>query len=167
MKGHPFLLKSIAPLLRAREDIILAVTGHGAEEYEQYLKQMTQELGIADKTVFLGWVSDMQEFYGASTIACIPSRAEPFGRTVIEAFASRLPVIATAVGGMKDIIRDEENGLLVQYGNSEDLLSAIKRILSDRDLRLSLIDTAFQDAKKNYHESSYQNKIYNIINNLN
>ena len=69
------------------------------------------KLASADRIHFVGWVEDMPAFYRACDMVCIPSRAEPFGRTAIEAFAVGTPVVATAVGGLQEIVEDERTGL--------------------------------------------------------
>ncbi len=162
MKGHPFLLNSLAPLLHSNKDVVLAITGDGVDEYVVELKRLVEDLQIAEQVIFLGWISDMKQFYQKCTIICIPSRAEPFGRTVIEAQASRLPVVATAVGGITEIITDGKDGLLVDYGDSEQLRESIKHLIEDKDLRRSLAASAYKSAYKKYHEKIYKKRIVQL-----
>jgi glycosyltransferase involved in cell wall biosynthesis len=69
-----------------------------------------------------------------STALVLPSRSEGMGRVIIEAFCRARPVVATRVGGIPDLVRDESNGLLVEAGNTAALADAIVRLLSDGSL---------------------------------
>lgn len=162
MKGHPFFLKAVAPLLRDR-NLRVAVTGEGASDFAERLKATSQSLGIQDQVIFLGWVDDMPGFYRACDLACIPSRAEPFGRTAIEAFAVGTPVVATAVGGLREIVTDETTGLLVPYGHVEALTDALRRLLDTPQLRQKMKQNARKTAAEDYHERVYKRRIRTLV----
>lgn len=166
MKGHPFFFRAVAPLLRSRTNCIVAITGGGDTQYAKTLRQQVRELDIEHQVHFVGWVEDMTAFYRACDVCCIPSRAEPFGRTVIEAFASRTPVVATAVGGMREIIEDGTTGLLVSYGAAEELAEALRVLLDAPELRYKMSHHARQDAKAQYHEAVYKERIVSVTNDL-
>ena len=108
----------------------------------------------------------MPSFYRACDLACIPSRAEPFGRTVIEAFAAGVPVIATAVGGIAETVDDEETGLLVPYGNDQLLTDALERLTADDALRERIRTRARTVARKEYHERVYKQRILEVVENV-
>ena len=163
MKGHPFFFEAVTPLLRVREDLRVAVTGEGEADFTRQLKKQVRELGIQDRVVFLGWVEDMSAFYRACDLACIPSRAEPFGRTAIEAFAVGTPVVASAVGGLQDIVEDGETGLLVPYGDEEALAGSLQRLLRTPDLRQTLRANARQEGEEKYHERVYKKRIVGLV----
>ena len=163
MKGHPFFLHAVAPLLDAHPDLFIAITGDGEDKYVRELKELVDALHIGARTRFLGSIDDMPSFYRACDVVCIPSVAEPFGRTVIEAFATGVPVVATDVGGIKEIVDHEKNGLLIPYGNQEALTTALMRILDDKDLSDRLSTSARQKAESHYHESSYKSRICQIV----
>jgi len=163
MKGHPFFFNAIAPLLRRQEEVCVVVTGEGTSDFTRRLKARILDLGIQDRVEFLGWVEDMPAFYRASDLVCIPSRAEPFGRTAIEAFAVGTPVVASAVGGLQDIIEDGETGLLVPYGNEEALASSLQRLLEAPDLRHTLSANARQEGERKYHERVYKKRVAQLV----
>lgn len=83
-----------------------------------------------------------------STLLVLPSRAEGMGRVIIEAFARARPVVATAVGGIPDLVEPERNGLLVPSGDPERLAAALVRVLRDRALAERLGRAAFEDAQR-------------------
>lgn len=166
MKGHTFLFSGAAPLLREDPTLCLAVTGDGEPGYRRELEQQLDVLGIREQTRFLGTIQQMPAFYRACDLVCIPSRAEPFGRTVIESFASGTPVVASAVGGILEIVRDGENGLLVPYGKNWALEEALRRLLAERDLTKKLSEAALRDARARYQESAYQRNLVGLAHNL-
>ena len=163
MKGHPFFFKAVAPVLRERPTLRVVVTGEGVDAFTARLKEQIRELGIQGQVELLGWVKDMPAFYRACNLVCVPSRAEPFGRTAIEAFAVGTPVVATAVGGLQDIVTDGETGMLVPYGNEEALAGAIRQLLDDPDLRQSMSRNAQQVGEEKYHERVYKRRIASIV----
>jgi glycosyltransferase involved in cell wall biosynthesis len=105
----------------------------------------------------------MRHFYRACDVVCVPSRAEPFGRTVIEAFAVGAPVVASAVGGICETIADGRTGFLVQFDDAEGLARALQRLLREADLGTRLADAARQDALDKYRVSTYHARINEIV----
>ena len=162
MKGHPFFFDAVAPVLRERAALRVAVTGDGDGEFVAHLERRVDELGIADRVHFLGWVEDMPAFYRACDLVCIPSHAEPFGRTAIEAFAAGTPVVATAVGGLQEIVTHGETGRLVPYGDEEALAAAVRQLLDRPALRQQVTENARQVAEERYHERIYKSRTADV-----
>jgi glycosyltransferase involved in cell wall biosynthesis len=167
MKGHPFFFDAVAPVLRQREDLRVAVTGDGEDEFVARLTAQVDALDLREQVHFLGWVDDMPAFYRACDLVCVPSRAEPFGRTAIEAFATRTPVVATAVGGLAEIVTDGETGRLVPYGDEEALATAVRQLLNRPELRQKMMENARQVAEEKYHERVYKNRVAKIVGSVN
>lgn len=163
MKGHPFFFGAVAPLLRQRNEVCVAVTGEGATDYTLQLKEQVRTLGIENQVRFLGWVEDMPAFYRACDLVCIPSRAEPFGRTAIEAFAVGTPVVATEVGGLQDIVTDEETGRLVPFGDEEALADSLQGLLNDPEMCRTMAANARHVAEEKYHERVYKDRIATLV----
>lgn len=166
MKGHPFFFNAVAPLLRGRDELHVAVTGGGDADFTCKLEEQIRNLGLRDQVSFLGWVDDMPAFYRACDLVCIPSRAEPFGRTAIEAFAVGTPVVASAVGGLKEIVTDEETGLLVPYGDEDALADSLRRLLASPDLCQTVSANARQEGERKYHERVYKKRVTRLVDNV-
>ena len=167
MKGHPFFFRAMAPLLQGEcHDVMVAVTGSGNEEYVERLHRLVHQLDIEEQIRFLGWVTNMPAFYQVCDVVCVPSRAEPFGRTVIEAFASGTPVVATAVGGMQEIIDGESTGVLVSYGNDSELQAAILRVSNKTKLRQKMRENARVIANERYREGVYKQRIAHLVSDI-
>jgi glycosyltransferase involved in cell wall biosynthesis len=123
----------------ARVDgVELLVLGDGPER--RSLERRADELGIAARVRFLGAGTreDVVTMFRAVDAALLTSAWENLPHTVLEALAAGTPVIATAVGGVPEVVLDGENGLLVPAGDVDAIASAIERIVRDDELRASL-----------------------------
>jgi glycosyltransferase involved in cell wall biosynthesis len=114
-------------------DAVLCMVGDGPDRLP--LEQRAHELGVARDTVFLGYQEDVAPFYAAFDVLVLPSGNEGTPVTVIEALAAERPVVATRVGGVPDIVRDGEDGFLVEAGATEDLADRLGRLARDPALR--------------------------------
>jgi glycosyltransferase involved in cell wall biosynthesis len=99
------------------------------------LSRLAQELGVADAVSFVGERDDVPEVVAALDIALVPSWEEPFGRSVIEAMAMKVPVAATSVGGPADVIRDNVDGLLLPPHEPARWAAALEPLADDAQLR--------------------------------
>ena len=132
IKGHIVLLRAFAEAKRELPDLQLDIAGRGP--LEPALKAVAGELGIADSVHFLGQVSPIQSAIEGATVVVVPSMGEGFGMVALEAMERARPVIAAAIGGLGELVRDGETGLLVPAGEAEPLRAAIVRLAGDLDL---------------------------------
>ena len=114
-------------------DAVLCMVGDGPDRIP--LEQRAHELGVARDTVFLGYQEDVAPFYAAFDVLVLPSGNEGTPVTVIEALAAERPVVATRVGGVPDVVRDGEDGFLVEAGAPDDLADRLGRLARDPALR--------------------------------
>ena len=163
VKGHQFFLKAAAQVAVMHPNCRFAMTGDGPDAYHRQLLDEADDLGLAGRIDWLGTTQDMPAFYRACDLVCVPSASESFGRTAIEAFACGTPVIASAVGGLKETIEDGSNGLLVEYGNVAGLAGAMSRLLTDEELRERLSVAAREDAEERFSEGRYRAAINTIV----
>jgi glycosyltransferase involved in cell wall biosynthesis len=133
--------KAFDVLLRALADIPdahLWLAGEGP--LAEPLRRLARELGVAARVGFLGWRDDAAALMAAADVLVCPSREEPFGNVIVEAWARRLPVVAAAAAGPKWLVAHEKTGLLVPVDDAAALASAVTRLLADRALAARLID---------------------------
>jgi glycosyltransferase involved in cell wall biosynthesis len=122
--------------------VTLAIAGEGPERSRLELR--ARELGLDGRVRFLGGVSReaVLRLFRAADASLLSSAWENFPHTVVEALAVGSPVIATAVGGVPEVVQDGENGLLVPPGDAEALAAAIRRLFADDGLRRRLAEAA-------------------------
>jgi glycosyltransferase involved in cell wall biosynthesis len=143
--GRLGVQKSLGTALEAvagMPGVSLVVAGDGPERSK--LERQAAELGLSGRARFLGSVSrdEVLRLFRAADASVLPSAWENFPHTVVEALAVGCPVIATSVGGVPEVVRDGENGLLVQPGSADALAAAIARVFSDSGLRARLAAAA-------------------------
>jgi glycosyltransferase involved in cell wall biosynthesis len=114
----------------------LWIAGEGPLEAE--LRARVARLGLAARVRFLGWRDDVAALLAAADLLACPSRLEPLGNVVIEAWAHRRPVVAAASAGPRQLIRDGVDGLLVPIDDADALARAIDSVLRDRARAASL-----------------------------
>jgi glycosyltransferase involved in cell wall biosynthesis len=141
-KGLDVLIDAAALLVRHIPDVRVVIAGHvqhGYEDYARALRQRVDRLGLNDVVDFAGRVANPESLWASAEVYVQPSRAEPFGLGLLEAMAAGTPVVATAVDGMVEVIKNGRNGLLVEPENASALAGAIERVLTDPPLRTSLV----------------------------
>ncbi len=133
-KGIPDLIKSIQVVSKKVPNAKLLVCGKGRMEGE--LKKQVEALGLERNVRFTGLVpqEDLPLYYASSDIVAAPSIFEPFGLVLLEALAMGKPVVATNVGGIPEVIKDFETGLLVPPHDSSSIAQAIIRLKEDESL---------------------------------
>ncbi|MBT8038400.1 MAG: glycosyltransferase family 4 protein [Verrucomicrobiae bacterium] len=142
-KGIDVLLRSL-PRVLARQKVQVVITGEG--DCKQQWMELADELGLSESVRFAGFVSneELGDLYNRCSAYVHPAIFDDHGDTeglgvvLIEALSYKKPVIASGVGGIVDVIKHEETGLLVEEKNPEQLAAAINRVLDDSDLACSL-----------------------------
>jgi glycosyltransferase involved in cell wall biosynthesis len=129
IKGHLVLLRALARALEREPGLELRIAGRGV--LDGGLKAYARELGVADAVRFLGQVTPVQGEIEAAAAVVVPSLGEGFGMVALEAMERARPVVATDIGGLSDIVRDGETGLLVPSADPEALADAMLAIVSD------------------------------------
>ncbi|HEV2530764.1 glycosyltransferase [Phenylobacterium sp.] len=122
--------------LKSLPDAYLWIAGSGPLEAK--LKAMAEGLGVADRVRFLGWRTDPSALYRAADVCVFPSRYEPLGNVIIQAWAHGLPVVAAESQGPRALIREGEDGLLVPIDDAEALAEAVGGLLTAPQLRATL-----------------------------
>jgi L-malate glycosyltransferase len=129
VKDHPTLIRGFATVARQRPDVDLLLVGDG--ELRADLEKLVFELEITDRVRFLGVRSDVPDLLRAVDVFALTSVSEAASLTVLEAMASRLPVVLTGVGGNPEMVRMDREGLLVPRGNAPAFTAALLRVLDD------------------------------------
>jgi glycosyltransferase involved in cell wall biosynthesis len=131
VKDHATLLRAFKLVVNEIRNAELWVIGDG--ELAEELKKLTRDLEIEKQVKYLGKRDDVHELLSSLEIFVLSSKSEGLSLAILEAMASALPVVATAVGGNPEIIVQEETGLLVPPGNPEKMAQAILQLLNDKN----------------------------------
>lgn len=151
IKGLPYLIEAAARVSATRHDVRWLIVGGGSQMRQ--LQELARRLGVAHQIIFEGIRDDVPEVLQAMDIFVLPSLSEGFPLAAMEAMASSRPVVCSRVGGLPELIRHEESGLLVEPGNVTSLVEGVLRLLSDAAFREQLATGALLQA------SQYDNRI--------
>ncbi|MDP8916554.1 MAG: glycosyltransferase [Pseudomonadota bacterium] len=147
-KAHDVSLRALQRL----PDAWLWIAGSGPLEAE--LKRLAEELGVAERVRWLGWRDDASALYRTADLCVFPSRFEPLGNVVIQAWAHGVPVVAARSVGPAALIHDGEDGRLVPVDDVEALASAVQELIDDRALRYCLAERGRAVAAAEFSEEA-------------
>jgi glycosyltransferase involved in cell wall biosynthesis len=150
-KNHALLLKAFAQGPASDPNAHLVLVGEGA--LREQLEQQAKNLGLAGQAHFLGLRADIPDVLGAMDVFVLSSDYEGNPLSVMEAMASGLPTVSTAVGGVPDLFESGKEGLMVQPGDVQGLSNAMATLLRNREARQSMGMAAARRARKNYDVS--------------
>ena len=139
-KDHKNLLNSCKILYKNNLNYKCLLVGDGELKHE--LENMTLELGLNDKVFFLGNRTDVSNILNNASVFVLHSQREGLPVALLEAMASGLPVVATNVGGVPEIIKNGTNGIIIEPNHPEGLADAIQKIFSDKKFAISLGENA-------------------------
>lgn len=126
----------------------LMIVGDGPDRVD--LEARARGLGIEERVAFIGERHEIADLIRHADVFLLPSQDESFGLAALEALASGVPVVATRAGGICEVVRDGETGLLADVGDVAELSIALTRLLSDPDLRRRLGAAAAEDARARF-----------------
>jgi glycosyltransferase involved in cell wall biosynthesis len=148
IKNHRLFLEAARSMVDSGNPAHFAVVGDGG--LRDSLRNLAAELGIAERVHFLGWRKDMVPVYAALDLLALTSDNEGTPVAVIEAMAAGVPVAATAVGGVPDVVRDGETGRLVPAGDSRSMCRAWLNALGDKRETARMCGRAREDAEERF-----------------
>lgn len=135
-KGYPLLLAAMARVVKAIPQSHLLIVGDGPQEHD--LRRQVSHLGLARSVRFLGFRPALRDLYLASDVVVVASQREGVGLATVEAMACGRPVVACNVGGLAEVIKHGETGLLVPPDDPAALGDAIVALLGDKERRQAL-----------------------------
>jgi glycosyltransferase involved in cell wall biosynthesis len=148
VKAHEALISAAALLSARRDDIKFLIVGDGPRKHQ--LETMVRDLQLGEKVLFLGERHDVATLLHLSDVLVLPSHSEGLPLVVIEAMAAGVPVVASAVGSIPEMIEDRINGKLIGPADANALASAIADLLDDAELSRRLIENARNTVQSKY-----------------
>lgn len=147
-KAHDVSLQALTAL----PDAWLWIAGAGREEAK--LKAMAQALEVSERVRFLGWRTDASALYRTADVCVFPSRHEPLGNVVIQAWAHGLPVVAARSQGPAALIEDGKDGVLVPIDDAPALADGVRGLLADARLRARLAERGKKRVAAEFSEAA-------------
>ncbi len=147
-KNPELLVSAFAKVLKVIPDAKLVIAGSGREE--DNLSQQVRDLDIADSVSLIGGVSKekVAQLMAAANVFVLPSKAESFGLTLLEASAAAVPVVCSNAGGVPEVFQNGFNALLYPPGDDEAMAKAIVDLIRDRELAKKIGSNAVETAKR-------------------
>ncbi len=132
-KGHKYLIEAAAALARQHDDIFFVLLGDGP--LEPQLVEQIHGLGLEDRFVLCGMLENHQKAVFGADLYVHPAVVEPYGIVLVEAMAASLPVVATRVGGIPEVVEENRSAVLIDQADPGQLTTAILRLYTDNSLR--------------------------------
>lgn len=152
VKDHAYLLDGLQELKKKRKDFVCILAGQG--ELEEDIKTKTKELHLEGHVCMIGQQTDIYPYIESADIVTLTSEKEGLPRIIMEAMAFSKPTVATDVLGTRELVVNNETGILVEYKNVDALADAFDKLFGDVDLRLqygavgrSMIENEFTEEK--------------------
>ena len=161
VKHHSALLRAAAML---DDSVHLVLIGGGPERGA--LERLSEELGIGTRVHFLGQMTSSINLHQYFDVSVLCSRSEGFPNSLIEALAAARPVVATPVGGVRDVIVDNVSGLLVPVDDARALAARIRALQEDPELRLRLASNGLAQVRRTYHQSVVMTQLHALYESL-
>ncbi len=158
-KGTDVAVEAVALLRAQGRDVVLELCGAvfpGYEWFEQRLRERATAPDLAGAVVFSGYTDPTWPALERAEVVLVPSRAEPFGNTAVEAQLAARPVVASAVQGLQEIVTPGETGLLVPPGDAAALAAAVAALLDDADLAARLAAAGRESAVRRFSPGRYR-----------
>jgi len=163
-KGHIFLLKAAKEVLAFNREIKFLIVGEGS--LRKLLEDETINLGIEKEVIFTGYRRDIAEMLAVMDIFVLPSVKEGLPMVILEAMASKKPVIATKVGAIPKVIQNEENGIVIEPQDINGLRDAIMNLLNDEEKRNLLGCKGYYKVKKEFSSEIMSKKYFMLYREL-
>jgi mannosylfructose-phosphate synthase len=156
-KGIDYLIRAFAHA-KEKADTRLVIGGGSKNpkdhevEVKNDLERLVAELDLGEGVRFTGYIPDelLEVYYRKARVFVLPSKYEPFGMTVLEAMACGTPVVATGLGGLRHVLHDDKDSLLVDPSDTDEFAAAISRMLSDRSVASRLAKNGLKLVREQY-----------------
>lgn len=147
-KNYHLFLKIAANIINKQKNVHFVIAGNGPDEKE--LKQFSSKLGISSKVSFLGYIRDLTDFYPAIDIFLLTSRYEGTPMTVLEAMACHIPIIAPAIDGIMEVLKNGESAMLCSSGDERQFVEKLSFMIENPDRNRLLAKKALHDVRSNF-----------------
>ncbi|MBN1561020.1 glycosyltransferase family 4 protein [candidate division KSB1 bacterium] len=160
IKNFAMVLRVLATLRRRDPRVHLCIAGDGPERHR--LEELAKELDLHQAVHMLGWIFDMPSFYAGIDIFALTSLNEGTPVSILEAMASRCPIVTTSVGGVPDVIKNNVTGYCCASNDVISMSNHINSIISNRNMARDICETARQFVIQEYSKENFISEIDNL-----
>jgi len=159
-KGLRYLMEAGSKLIHSGVPLKIMIVGDGPQKIE--MARFAQQAGLQNKVIFAGFQKDIETWLPSMDIFVLPSLTEGTPMALLESMACGIPVIATAVGGVPQIVDSGKNGILVSPAKTEEIVSAILNIITNKDLHKKLSEAGKETIRNRFNLNKWVNEIESI-----
>lgn len=164
IKGQQILIRSLKKIEKKITNVKLLLVGEG--DYKEGLKKIAKEEGVSNRVVFAGGLKDVRPALSIMDIFCFTPLDEPFGISLLEAMVSEVPVVASSVSQIPDILEDGNCGILVESGNIEGVKNAIFMLYNDETRKKRLVGNALDKVKREFSIERMAEQVEKVYQNV-
>lgn len=169
LKGQETLIRAASLILKdlpQTKFLLVGEESHKIAGYKEKLESLARRRGVADSFIFTGYQKDVPRITAACDLAVLPSHTEGFGRSLQEAMALKIPVIATRVGGIVELVRDGENGYLMEPNDYQMLAGRAISILSDKNKARNMGEAGYRLVQVSFTMERHIEKIQELYSSM-
>jgi glycosyltransferase involved in cell wall biosynthesis len=159
-KNFPLFLSVAERVCRERQDACFVIAGEGPDRSR--LETQAAEMGLGDRVRFLGFIRDMRTLYPALDVFLLTSHFEGTPMTILEAMATRVPIVASRIDGIAEVIEDGSEGFLVDPGDAEAFANHVLQLLNSGSLHLQFAESAHQKVVARYSAQAMVKKVEDL-----
>ena len=160
LKVDETLVRGFARFLERHSDAALLVVGDGP--LREVLEQEAVALGINGHVIFTGFQEQAKEIIAGLDVSLVINYHDSFSRVALETMQARTPLVATDVGGIREIVNPGENGLLIDYGDEEAFADAMERLLVDKVFCANLVENGSRTIRERFSIERYASEIERV-----
>lgn len=165
-KGHSVIINAMNQIVQCRNDIHLVICGEGEEEEEKLIKDLIRNSKYPKNIHLINFTNKIEIYYQQSNIVTIPSiEMESFGYTAIEAMSYKVPVVASNIGGLKEVVINNKTGYLVEKGNVTEFSNKILFLINNKNIIEEFGNAAFVHYENNFTAKKMTDNYMNLFNN--
>jgi glycosyltransferase involved in cell wall biosynthesis len=163
-KGYKYLIEALALLIKKGIDVRLIIIGEGDERGS--LVGLITKAELSDHVLMPGYIDDAKRYISLFNVFILSSLTEGLPITLLEAMQAKIPIVATNIGGIPEVLQNGKAGFVISPGRSKVLAESIDRIHSHTDLADKFINNAYQRVSTCYASKTMATKYFNVYNRL-
>ena len=159
-KGIEYMIRALPTVLESHPNTYYLIAGDGS--HRDILAAETENLGVRDRVIFAGTRRDVPQLLAASDVFVLPTLTEALPTVLAEAMASHVPIVASAVGGVPEMVVNDKNGKLVSPAKPAELSDACNTLLNSPEVRRSMGEFGWQVVNQKFNINNQVNQLQNL-----